>query len=121
MFMRWRLILSLAYLALMLGVAIRFVQLNILIAITLPIILSILATVSDEGAQSGAKDFRGKEAWQRICVNIHWALLTFYLSTMRGIVAPRASAEIKDIALILALLSLVAGVCGALVVRRFGK
>src|SRR3989442_7515467 len=119
--MSGRLVGGLVYLAVILAGAIYCVRPSILTAIALPIILSILAPVTDEGAQSGAMNFRGKEAWQRMCVNVHWALLTFYLSVTRGILVPTASGNVKDVALIFALLSLLTGLSGAYLIRKFNK
>jgi len=119
--MSGKLIGSLVYLFLLTIVAALFVPVGMLAALVLTMLVSILSTITDEAAQYGAQQFHGKETWQRICVNIHWALSTFYLAVIGVGISSTALPKITYLALILTAISFLAGTAGALVIRRFGR
>ncbi len=60
-----------------------------------------------------------------MCVNIQWALLTFYFAAGTGMFNPSPSAAVPSViaipSAILAALTVIAGISGALVIRKFRK
>jgi hypothetical protein len=114
-----KLFFSLAYLAAIVVIAALYVPLSMLAALVLALLISLLSTLADEAAEKGATDFRGKETWQRMCVNIHWALFAFYLTVIRVSLSLPSVPNVVLLALILAALSLLTGSSGSLVIRRF--
>jgi hypothetical protein len=122
---KWRFWVGLVYLCALAGIAAKFVNINILATMVLALFVSILSTVTDETAQYGVKEFRGKETWQRMCVNLQWSLLTFYFAAATGMFNSLPSGGVPSQtafgSVMLAAFTVIAGISGALIIRKFGK
>lgn len=118
--MRWPHVVGVLYFVIWMLLAWASLATSVLLSMGIPVILSILTTVTDEGAESGSASFRGNAVMHRACVNIHWGLTAFYLSIIRGILFPSIAPALKEGAWGLLFVSILFGVIGAFTIRKQG-
>jgi len=116
--MSWPWVVGFLYFAVWIIIAWIYLSTSVLLSIGIAVLLSILTTVTDEGAESGSLEFRGNTAAHKACVNIHWALTAFYLSIARGVLFPNAQQTLRDDAYGLMFLAIVFGLIGIFTIRR---
>src|SRR5947209_3294820 len=76
-------------------------QLALSLALGIPLLISLFATVTDEMAESGADRFRLALTARKLSVNAQWSFTGFYLGAARGVLFPKASNNVRDEALVL--------------------
>jgi len=95
----------------------RYLPRPVLFAMAIPISLSIITTITDEGAEVGRDGFRGDVVVRKGSVNVHWGLLAFYLAAARGILTPNTSPQMRDGALVLLFVSFALGLIATFTIK----
>jgi hypothetical protein len=76
--------------------AVFWLPLPVLTSIAIPVLLSIISTVTTEAAESGRDNIRGNALAINACANVQWALMAFYVLIARGVLLPSTNASTKD-------------------------